>query len=553
MQDRASLQALFEVRFDQGVELFGAGDPADKIFVVTSGAVEIVQRVYGVEKRVGVARPGDPVGEMALLPDRHHVVSARAIEPTRALALPAESCLEMLAQAPEIGLGMLKKLAERLANAHDQLWTLLGRESVSRVTQTLAMLADTQGAPPTEDGYRVLRVRNEALAALARINVPTLLDVLAGLADRGLIRRQNFGTLAVAPRGSLDEFVDELVQIRRRTRVLLVDDSSLFRRVLKNALEGMAEVEIAGVATNGAEAVTMVRALRPDVVIMDVQMPVMNGIEATREIMAEHPTPILVMTSLADSDDGSLTFEALRAGAIALWPKPVQMPVKPADAMRLGEELRRMAQIDVARVSLPIAAQQGSFETSGRPAKRVGIVAEAGGPQALTWLLAHLPADFPGQILLAQSLAAPHHRTLAEWLDRNGRLRSSLACAGESFRPGTVIVGPPDQNLIVGPEGRLTLEPFRRDKLPGDALLESLAVSEGASSVGVILSGAGADGSEGLRFLRDAGGLAFVQHPGDAVVDVMPRAALRAVPEARVFALSELPSLLVQLTTGRSK
>ncbi len=552
-RDPTEAPAAFELGFAAGSEIFGVGQEATLFFVVRSGIVELTQRIHGRERRVGFAGPGDPIGEIALLPGRKHMVTARALEPVVALALTTASTLEMVAEQPEIGLKMLQKLTERLAEAHGQLATMLERESVVRVAQTLSAIADTQKNETLPNGVRMVRVRNEDLAAFARIDAASLLDVLAILGEKGMARRRDFGTLLVSSRVELEAFVDRMVGVRHRTRVLLVDDSVLFRRVLKTALETLPDISIVGTASDGHEALKAVRALRPDVIVMDVQMPVLNGIEATRSIMAEIPTPILILTSLADEDDGSLTFEALRAGAVALWPKPTEIPMPGKDVARLGDELRKLSEVDVGRVSAPTLIQPGQAEPGTGAAKRIAIVAEAGGPQALAWLFAHLPSDFAGQILLAQQLEAAHYKTLAEWLTAYGHLKCRLAVGGESFEPGVVLVSPPGFDLIVNPDGTVGLDKWVADvgPAPGNHLLESLALFEGPSSLGIILSGGGSDGAQGLRMLRDAGGLAFVQHPGDAVVDSMPRAALRTVPEARVFGLSELPSLMIQLTSGR--
>jgi two-component system, chemotaxis family, protein-glutamate methylesterase/glutaminase len=322
------------------------------------------------------------------------------------------------------------------------------------------------------------------------------------------------------------------VSARRPVRVLVVDDSPTVRAVIRRVLNNAIGVTIAGEAADGEAAVAKVLAERPDVVLMDVEMPRLDGFAATERIMALRPTPIVVLTSRANRDHVRTAFEAMRRGAVELLAKPED----PQGWERLATLLPRalLAAATLARVP-PARPPETDRATPSlrewvRPLRFVAVGASTGGPAALRELLGGLPGRPPVAILIVQHIAAGFEEGLAEWLASELPLDIRIARDGEAAAPGVVRVAPADTHLHLAPEGRLAIVrdlPPRNGHRPSvDELFLSCAAVRPQESAGVLLTGMGSDGAEGLAALRAAGGLTIVQDERSAVVFGMPRAAL---------------------------
>lgn len=322
-------------------------------------------------------------------------------------------------------------------------------------------------------------------------------------------------------------------------RVLVVDDSRSARALLRAVLAADEQIAVVGEAGSGAEAVALVGSVRPTLVVMDVNMPGVDGFEATRRIMAEHPTPIVIVTAGVDARLVETGLEALRAGALTVTPKPAgpTSPAHGADAARLVTLVKALADVKVVRQRRrPGAPDSGPPAVATPPAidlaavvRVVGVAASTGGPAALYRFLAALPPTLDVPVLVVQHIAKGFVDGLARWLDTGSSLPVHVAGASERLRSGEVHLAPDDRHLVVRSD-RLALSDapsiggFRPS---ADVLFESLARSHGPNAAAVVLTGMGHDGLRGAEQLRDVGGLVLAQDAASSVVFGMPEAVAR--------------------------
>ena len=357
----------------------------------------------------------------------------------------------------------------------------------------------------------------------------------------------------------------------RRIRVLVVDDSAVQRAALIAILVADPALEVAGWVADGAEALPAIVRLRPDVVTMDLHMPRMNGVEATRRIMQELPTPIVMVTASATGDDARTAFDALQAGVLAIVQKPAAVLAGPGasgrEATRHARELVRtvksMAQVKVLRRWAPERLQPATPAVApGRPAapaalrplrapEIVVVGASTGGPQALGVLLALLPASFPLPVLVVQHIAEGFVAGMVGWLTSCCALPVRLAASGRPAGTAGIVVAPTGQHLTVRNRTLwLTDEPPVGGHRPSaTALFQSAALEYGAAAVGVLLSGMGDDGAAGLRDLKRAGAVTVAQDEASSVVFGMPAAAIQLGIVDRVLPPAAIAAMLIQLAT----
>jgi two-component system, chemotaxis family, protein-glutamate methylesterase/glutaminase len=343
----------------------------------------------------------------------------------------------------------------------------------------------------------------------------------------------------------------------KRVRVLVVDDSPTTRRLLVEILRADHEVDVIGQAADGLEAVEMVKRLRPDIVTMDVQMPRLDGFAATKRIMVEAPTPILITTGV-DPRGLSVSLEAVRMGALAVHAKPGD-PLAPGfdeDAQELVRQVKAMSRVKVVRhydpepARVPATYLPSMAALHEVPAEVVAIAASTGGPAAIHSILAALPADFPIPILVVQHISRGFSPGFAGWLDKASPLRVKLAEEGETLRPGTVYIAVDDHHLSVTPSRRIHLSDagavggFRPS---GTMLFESVAAAFGKRALAVILTGMGRDGVDGLRAIRRLGGRTIAESEATAVVNGMPGAAVSAGLADFILPLDQIRTALADL------
>jgi two-component system chemotaxis response regulator CheB len=342
-------------------------------------------------------------------------------------------------------------------------------------------------------------------------------------------------------------------------RVLIVDDNRTTRKVIRAALESEG-IAVVGEAGTGLEAINQVRALHPDLVTMDNEMPVMNGLEAIERIMAEHPVPILVVaaqvgvrTAFSAISKGALDVLELQAEPGAPWPA-------------LIKKVRLLAKVDITahlaamkHRDQPAPAPPAPPAPAPRPAPRkahavqdlaiVAIAASTGGPQALQVLLSHLPA-FPVPIVVAQHMTSGFSKGMTEWLDGAAALTIREAEDGETLHAGAVYVNPPECSMRITAEGVVRLEEPAAHLIyhPScDFLLKSVAKAYQGRAVAAILTGMGSDGVAGMRAVKAAGGFTLAQDEATSVVFGMNRLAVEAQCIDKVISLHDLAAELLRL------
>jgi two-component system chemotaxis response regulator CheB len=363
-------------------------------------------------------------------------------------------------------------------------------------------------------------------------------------------------------------------------KVLVVDDSGFFRRRVSEILSADPNIQVIGTATNGREAIDQAIALKPDVITMDYEMPMMDGITAVRNIMQRCPTPVLMFSSLTH-EGARVTLDALDAGAVDFLPKNFEDISRNPDKVKqmlcekvhsIARSNRRYAAPAVATapaLTTPSGALHVSSpaNTAPRPAmsappvasaaaavkrkayKLVAIGTSTGGPVALQRVLTQLPANFPAPIVLIQHMPAAFTKAFAERLDKLCRISVKEAEDGDVLRPGLALLAPGGKQMMVDQRGALKI-------LPGDERLNykpcvditfgSAAKSFNDKVLALVLTGMGADGREGARLLKQCGSQVWAQDEASCVIYGMPMAVVKADLADAVYSLDDLGKHLVE-------
>ncbi|MCW5834797.1 MAG: chemotaxis-specific protein-glutamate methyltransferase CheB [Labilithrix sp.] len=348
-----------------------------------------------------------------------------------------------------------------------------------------------------------------------------------------------------------------------KIRVLVVDDSITVRMHIVELLEADPVFEVVAQAANGRQAIELCERHRPDVVTMDMMLPVMSGLAATEWIMAYCPTPIVVVSASMNRGEVFRTYDAIAAGAVDVVPKPTAAG-DAAWAERLKFVLRIAARIKVVthprgRLRPPstpgfVAVEPPPPPSRASSVRLVALGASTGGPGAVRRLLEDLPAGFPAPVVLVLHIGEPFDATLADWLDAQSTHRVAFAADGEALfdAPPRVFMAPAGKHLTVV-HGRLRLGsgPERHSCRPSvDVLFESVAADVGAGAVGVLLTGMGRDGAEGLLAIRRAGGHTIAQDEATSVIYGMPRAAAEIGAASAVLPLDAIGPTLGRMAGG---
>lgn len=341
-------------------------------------------------------------------------------------------------------------------------------------------------------------------------------------------------------------------------RVLVAEDSITARRLLVEVLRSDPDIEIVGEAADGQEAVEMAERLCPTVVTMDIQMPGLDGFEATRLIMARSPTPIVIVSAIVNDREVEVSMHALRAGALTVLPKLPGPETSAFEGQRrqLLDTVKAMSEVKVVRRRQRPPEPSTRVPSPHRPvgrARLVAVAASTGGPPVLARLLEDLPADFRLPILVVQHMASGFVGGLARWLNTAGPLPVKVAEHGEPLRAGTMYLAPDDRHL--GIAGRWSVKLSDEDPVSGfrpsaTVLFRSIAEVAGASTAAVVLTGMGCDGLEGLRAVLRAGGRIIAQDKESSVVFGMNGAAVGAGMADVTVPADQLASCLSKLTTG---
>lgn len=356
----------------------------------------------------------------------------------------------------------------------------------------------------------------------------------------------------------------------RRVRVLVVEDSLTIRKRLVEVLSQDPELEVVGEAADGLRGAELCERLRPDVVTLDMMMPVMTGLEAAERIMAFCPTPILVVSASTNRGELFRTYEALAAGAIDVLEKPTGGEAAEAWERQLRSTVKLVSRIKViTHVRGRLAAATRGIGPGGGPLpplaaapwsgppRAVAIGGSTGSPGAIVEILRALPRDYPLPVLLVIHINEPFGKAFAEWLDGQSPVRVRYARDGEPLegvRGATVRMAPPGAHLTLD-RGllRLTDGPERHSCKPSvDVLFESLARDAGRESLACLLTGMGRDGAAGMLAVRRAGGRTIAQDEATSVVFGMPREAILLGAAERVLSLPEIGPALAA-APGRAR
>ena len=342
-------------------------------------------------------------------------------------------------------------------------------------------------------------------------------------------------------------------------KVLVVEDSPVVREFLVHILGADPGIQVIGTANDGEQALEAVARKRPDVITMDIHMPRLDGLEATRRIMETHPTPIVIVGGSTDPREVATTFRAMEAGAVAVLRRPAGIghPDHEASAGELVQTVKLMSEVKVIRrwpkaeVPRPADANRAPVEAKVNvKVKVIAIGASTGGPPVLQTILAALPQDFPVPLLIVQHMAAGFTQGFVQWLAQTSSLPVHLATHDEAIRPGHVYVAPDEFQMRVERGGKIVLtkdDPENGLRPSVSYLLRSVAEVYGRDAVAGLLSGMGRDGAEELKLLKEKGAVTFAQDKESSVVHGMPGAAIKLDAATLVLPPEKIAPLLANL------
>ncbi|MSM39351.1 MAG: chemotaxis-specific protein-glutamate methyltransferase CheB [Geobacter sp.] len=347
-------------------------------------------------------------------------------------------------------------------------------------------------------------------------------------------------------------------------KVLIVDDSASVRLFLQEILTADPGIEVVGSAGDGEEALEAVARLRPDVITMDVHLPRMNGLVATRRLMETFPTPIVIVSASLDAEEVATTFHALQAGAVAAISLPAGpgYPEHATEVKNFVLTVKLMAEVKVVRrwsqftreltrpaPSLPVATPPPA------QIRAVAIGASAGGPLVIQTILAGLPSKFPVPLLIVQHMAPGFVAGFVEWLNITSRLPVRLASHGEPLLPGHAYVAPDGCHLEVMAGNRVNLHnvtPVNGLCPSVSVLFRSVAMVYDKEAVGVLLTGMGSDGARELHIMRELGAVTIIQDQESSVIYGMPGEALKLKAAGHILPPAGIIALLQRLIMERT-
>jgi len=370
----------------------------------------------------------------------------------------------------------------------------------------------------------------------------------------------------------------------KKFRVLIVDDSAFMRKVLETILNSDDQLQVVGQAKDGREAITLAESLKPDVITMDINMPHVDGLQATAQIMTTNPRPIVIVSS--ESREGAdSTLKALELGAIDFVAKPssgidLDMQSVREDLLR---KVRMSAKVRVVRTasrivstlqnaspaqSSPASSQKTSPSVTARPAsaalasldQRFPVVvlgASTGGPATVMRLAPGFTREFPAAVFLVQHMPASFTTQYAAQLAEFTGIRVKEAEANEPVQPGTLYICPGGQHLRITPTGRIQLDSTSgriNGYLPNiDVTMESAAAYAGSMAIGVVLTGMGNDGAAGSKAIQRAGGLVIAQDEATSVIFGMPAEAIKAANVEQVLGIDDIYAAIEKRVIGLAK
>lgn len=350
--------------------------------------------------------------------------------------------------------------------------------------------------------------------------------------------------------------------MQRQIKVLVVDDSVLMRRLIARVLEAEKDFRVVGNASNGLEALTLVRSQKPDVVTMDVEMPVMDGLEAVGRLMRENPVPV-VMLSAHTTEGARATMEVLTAGAVDFVAKPSRSADTGAMMAELVSKLRVAARASVVKhVGTSPVFRQRPLPTSSPVATAIGsrtelvvVGSSTGGPSALHKLIPALPKTLKAGMVLVQHIPVGFSGPMAEHLNRNSAIRVKHAENGDVIQPGLALVAPAGFDLTFRRNGNTMIVQLHLGTSPlppggfrpsVDGVMTSAAAIFGSRVLGVLLTGMGRDGAAGMSEIKAVRGRTIAEDQSTCVVFGMPKAAIEAGAADNVLPLHKIAEEIIR-------
>ncbi|ETR74428.1 MAG: hypothetical protein OMM_00200 [Candidatus Magnetoglobus multicellularis str. Araruama] len=331
------------------------------------------------------------------------------------------------------------------------------------------------------------------------------------------------------------------------TRLLIVDDCPIFRHMIRSFAEMNGDIKVIGEAVNGLDAIDMVYQLSPDILTMDINMPIMGGLDAIEHIMSSKPLPILVITS---RDDAETAYQAIAKGALEVLPKA---NISSDNYHSFSDKVKLLSKVAVIshirskkkKKLLNLQLAQSKTDT-----QIIGIASSTGGPSALAHILSELPKHFPVPIVVAQHLSDGFLPGLISWLDRVTQLTVKCGENGETLLPGFVYIAPPEKHMIINSSRQIAY--LRRDTSdiyhPScNQLLKSIGEVYHSQSIGMILTGMGNDGLLGARTIKDQGGFIIAQDEASSAIFGMPQVVINAGYADKILSLNDMIAYLVNI------
>jgi two-component system chemotaxis response regulator CheB len=349
-----------------------------------------------------------------------------------------------------------------------------------------------------------------------------------------------------------------------KIRILIIDDSAYSRQTIKKMLESDSAIEVAGIASDGIDAMAKTFRLQPDVITLDLEMPEMDGFSFLRWLMKNRPTPVIIVSSYSDS---KTVFKALEFGAADFIAKPPRMA--PTQFLKLEKDLLRKIKgvkdlrLDKLSKNLELLEekplQPPSLDKLAADIQAIAIGSSTGGPAALKIILTRLPSDFPAGIAISQHMPKGFTASFAERLNGISKVHIKEAEEDDELESGKVLICPGGYHMFFRKKGGRILaamrEPKSMDKyIPSvDIMMSSIAEIFGPKTMGVVLTGMGSDGKAGMLEIKKRGGYTIAESEDSAVIFGMPSEVIKAGAAEMVLPISDIPAEMIRLVKGKEK